>query len=103
MSAFAAYWPETGPFEVFGAFGAIPNLEVRGQSDEVGDRCVTMKDRTVLSVSHTTTCSPNVLHLRGWGRTWLTKALAKIGLQRIASSARAHIQDGSYLVPAGTT
>ena len=45
MSCFAAYWPETGRFEVFGGFSADPSLAVRGQKDEVGDRYVDMQRR----------------------------------------------------------
>ena len=50
MCAFAVYWPETGRFEVKGAFGAIPNLRDRGMKDDVGDRYVAMKDRSELRV-----------------------------------------------------
>ncbi len=50
MCAFSVYWPETGRFEVKGAFGAIPNLSDRGRKDDVGDRYVAMKDRSELRV-----------------------------------------------------
>ncbi len=44
-TAFAVYWPETGRFEVFGAFGADPDVERRGREDEVGHRYVNMAAR----------------------------------------------------------
>ena len=45
MSCFAAYWPKTGRFEVFGPFSADPSFAVRGIKDEVGDRYVDMQRR----------------------------------------------------------
>ena len=50
MCAFSVYWPETGRFEVKGAFGAIPNLRDRGMKDDVGDRYTSMNDRKELRV-----------------------------------------------------
>ena len=50
MTAFAAYWPETGRFEVRGAFGADPSLLERGHNDFVGDRYTIMKRRGELTL-----------------------------------------------------
>jgi phage terminase large subunit-like protein len=49
MSAAAYFWPETGRLECQGCFPSSPSLLDRGQSDSVGDRYVTMKDRGELS------------------------------------------------------
>ena len=45
MSAFVAYWPETGRLEARGAFPAEPNLSARGASDGVENRYVQMASR----------------------------------------------------------
>ena len=45
MTAAASYWPETGRFEVRGAFPADPNLKERGKNDGVGDRYLHMQER----------------------------------------------------------
>ena len=43
MTAASSYWPETGRFEVRGAFPAEPNLAKRGAADGVGDRYLNMQ------------------------------------------------------------
>ena len=45
MTAAACYWPETGRFEVRGAFPSEPSLAERGLMDGVGDRYVRMAER----------------------------------------------------------
>jgi phage terminase large subunit-like protein len=45
MSAMAAFWPNTGRVEAFGAFPTSPSLEDRGRADAVGRRYVEMQDR----------------------------------------------------------
>ncbi len=45
MTAFVAYWPETGRLEARGAFPADPGLAARGKADFVGDRYVNMAER----------------------------------------------------------
>ena len=50
MTAAASYWPETGRFEVRGAFPAEPNLAARGEADGVGDRYLHMQERGELRV-----------------------------------------------------
>ena len=45
MTAFAAYWPETGRLETRGAFPANPGLDARGRTDGVGDRYMRMAGR----------------------------------------------------------
>ena len=45
MTAFTAYWPETGRFEARGAFPADPGLLARGRSDGVDDEYVRMAER----------------------------------------------------------
>ena len=48
MSCFAVYSPETGRFEVTGAFPADPNLGTRGKQDFVGNRYLLMQQRKEL-------------------------------------------------------
>ena len=48
MSCFAVYWPETGRFEVTGAFPADPSLGTRGKHDFVGNRYLQMQQRKEL-------------------------------------------------------
>ena len=50
MTAAAAYWPESGRFEVWGAFPATPDLRARGEGDGVGGLYVRMLERGELSV-----------------------------------------------------
>ena len=45
MTAFVAYWPETGRLEARGAFPAEPGLAARGKADGVGDRYMHMAER----------------------------------------------------------
>ncbi len=45
MSAAAFYWPASGRLEVLGWFPSRPTLLDRGQSDGVGERYTTMRDR----------------------------------------------------------
>ena len=45
MTAFVAYWPQTGRLEARGAFPADPGLKDRGKDDGVGDRYVRMAER----------------------------------------------------------
>ena len=45
MTAFAAYWPESGRLETYGAFPAVPSLAQRGKMDGVADRYVRMRQR----------------------------------------------------------
>ena len=49
MTAAAAYWPQTGRLEVWGAFGGEPDLQARGRADNVGGLYVTMADRGELA------------------------------------------------------
>ena len=48
MTAGAAYWPESGRLDCWGAFGDIPSLADRGEGDGVGERYVTMQKRGLL-------------------------------------------------------
>jgi phage terminase large subunit-like protein len=48
MTAMAAFWPNTGRLEAFGAFPRNPSLEDRGRADAVGRRYVEMADRNEL-------------------------------------------------------
>ena len=50
MTAASSYWPETGRFEVRGAFPAEPGLKQRGENDGVGDRYLHMQERGELRV-----------------------------------------------------
>ena len=50
MTCAAAYWPETGRFEVWGAFPATPDLRARGEGDGVGGLYIRMLEREELSV-----------------------------------------------------
>ena len=50
MTCAANYWPESGRFEVRGAFPAEPNLTKRGAADGVGDRYLHMQERGELRV-----------------------------------------------------
>ena len=50
MTAFAAYWPQTGRYEVSAAYPAIPDLEKRGHEDLVGNRYVEMEKRGELKL-----------------------------------------------------
>ena len=45
MCAAAAYWPDTGRLDTWGAFGDTPDLKVRGEADGVGERYQRMADR----------------------------------------------------------
>ena len=45
MTAAALYFAETGRLECYGAFGEIPDLSARGETDGVGDRYVRMQER----------------------------------------------------------
>ena len=45
MTAFAAYWPQSGRLETSGAFPGTPSLDQRGLRDIVGDRYVAMQAR----------------------------------------------------------
>ena len=44
MTAAAAYWPDTGRMECYGAFGDTPDLAARGQGDGVKNAYVLMAD-----------------------------------------------------------
>ena len=50
MTAASSYWPQSGRFEVRGAFPAEPNLAERGEADGVGDRYLHMQQRGELRV-----------------------------------------------------
>ena len=50
MTAFAAYWPETGRYEVTAAYPAIPDLVKRGEEDLVGNRYIEMEKRGELKL-----------------------------------------------------
>lgn len=50
MTCAAAFWPETGRLEVWGAFPSVPDLRVRGDSDGVGGLYIRMAERSELSV-----------------------------------------------------
>ena len=50
MTCVAAYWPETGRFECWGAFPAYPDLRARGEADGVGGLYIRMMERGELSV-----------------------------------------------------
>ena len=50
MTAFAAYWAQTGRLEVYGAFPATPDLHEHGKIDAVGDRYVRMHERGELRI-----------------------------------------------------
>ena len=58
MSAFAAYWPETGRLEVRGTFAGKPSLIDRGAADGVSGRYQDMRDRGELSVLGAATVPP---------------------------------------------
>ena len=45
MTAAAAFWPECGRLEVYGAFGDMPGLRARGEADGVGSRYERMAAR----------------------------------------------------------
>ena len=45
MCAAAAYWPDTGRLDTWGAFGDTPDLKARGEADGVGERYQRMADR----------------------------------------------------------
>ena len=45
MTAAAAYWPQTGRLETWGAFADTPDLEARGEADGLGRRYVRMYER----------------------------------------------------------
>ena len=45
MTAAAAYWPESGRLDCWGAFGEKPDLLLRGEADGVGDRYGRMMGR----------------------------------------------------------
>ena len=50
MTAGAAYWPESGRLDCWGAFGNEPSLADRGQADGVGIRYERMSERGELRV-----------------------------------------------------
>ena len=50
MTAGAAFWPNTGRLESWGAFPGVPDLHARGQRDGVGRRYALMQDRGELVV-----------------------------------------------------
>ena len=45
MTAAAAFWPETGRLDIWGAYGSDPPLEKRGELDRVGNRYLKMQKR----------------------------------------------------------
>ena len=45
MCAAAAYWPDTGRLDAWGAFGDTPDLKARGEADAVGVRYEQMEQR----------------------------------------------------------
>ena len=45
MTAASMYFPETGRLECYGAFGDIPDLSARGETDGVGNRYERMRER----------------------------------------------------------
>ena len=49
MTCAAAYWPQSGRFEVWGAFPSVPDLRARGDADGVGGLYVRMMERGELS------------------------------------------------------
>jgi len=76
MTAAAYYWPETGRLEVLGAFPSKPRLSDRGQSDGVGDRYLTMRDRGELYTLGDQTVPV---------ADWLSAAMAHVAGERIAA------------------